>query len=91
MLMPAAALDTQRKLWCTKCRRTQHRHTQAATKTATAPDNTQVAKAGSSYLLNHKALAKVFSGQGARRHPTRRPDSARCAARHLGGRLPVRG
>ena len=51
MVMPAAALDTQRKLWRTKLRRTKAR-TQAG--------NTKPAKPGGGYLFNHKALAKVF-------------------------------
>ena len=47
MVMPAAALDTRRKLWRTKCRRTAAK--------------TQAGKAaGGGYLFNHKALAKVF-------------------------------
>ena len=50
MVMPAAALDTRRGLWRTKCRRTrgQSKGGQAA------------AAAGGGYLFNHKALAKVF-------------------------------
>ena len=90
MVMPAAALDTQRKLWRTKCRRTQHRRTKAGAKAGTAPDNTQLAKAGSGYLFNHKAKAQGLPRQGARRHPTRRPDAAGRAACDLGGRLQMR-
>jgi hypothetical protein len=48
MVMPAAALDTQRNLWRTKSRRTRSR-TQAGSATA-----------GGGYLFNHKAMAKVF-------------------------------
>ncbi len=51
MVMPAAALDTQRKLWRTKLRRT---------KAGTQAGNTKPAQAGGGYLFNHKALAKVF-------------------------------
>jgi hypothetical protein len=50
MVMPAAALDTRRRLWRTKTRRTAAK--------------TQAGKAGKAagggYLFNHKALAKVF-------------------------------
>lgn len=60
MVMPAAALDTERGLWRTKCRRSQRRrvkggHAKAAT-AATAGGGTS----GGGYLFNHKALAKVF-------------------------------
>jgi hypothetical protein len=49
MVMPAAALDTQRGLWRTKCRRPRRRGQAAA------------AQAGSGgFLFSHKALAKVF-------------------------------
>ena len=44
MVMPAAALDTKRKLWRTKKRRRK----------------SQRGSAGGGYLFNHKALAKVF-------------------------------
>jgi len=49
MVMPAAALDTRRRLWRTKARRTKAR---AGTPTG--------ANASGGYLFNHKALAKVF-------------------------------
>ena len=49
MVMPAAALDTRRKLWRTKARRTGSGRTTAVTKSAAG-----------GYLFNHKALAKVF-------------------------------
>ena len=52
MVMPAAALDTRRKLWRTKSRRTTSR-TQAG-----KPGKAKAA--GGGYLFNHKALAKVF-------------------------------
>jgi hypothetical protein len=60
MVMPAAALDTERGLWRTKCRRSKRRrleggHAKAAT-TATAGSGTS----GGGYLFNHKARAKVF-------------------------------
>lgn len=48
MVMPAAALDTKRKLWRTKVRRTCSRRLAGT-----------AASAGG-YLFNHKALAKVF-------------------------------
>ena len=53
MVMPAAALNTKRKLWRTKVRRTR------------SPRQAGTAKAGNAtsagaYLFNHKALAKVF-------------------------------
>jgi hypothetical protein len=48
MVMPAAALDTQRKLWRTKKRRSKSQRGSAL--------STQ----GGGYLFNHKALAKVF-------------------------------
>ena len=54
MVMPAAALDTRRKLWRTKSRRTT---------TGVKADKTGKSgksKAGGGYLFNHKALAKVF-------------------------------
>jgi hypothetical protein len=55
MVMPAAALDTQRKLWRTKVRRTRRRRGKATdTTTGGSPP------AGGGYLFNHKALAKVF-------------------------------
>lgn len=47
MVMPAAALDTRRRLWRTKSRRGK------------AGANA----AGGGYLFNHKALAKVFRGK----------------------------
>ena len=53
MVMPAAALDTRRKLWRTKSRRTRSRRTKAGA------DN-KLTKTGGGYLFNHKALAKVF-------------------------------
>jgi len=57
MVMPAAALDTRRKLWRTKVRRTRSpRQAGKATATATAGDTTSTG----GYLFNHKALAKVF-------------------------------
>ena len=46
MVMPAAALDTQRKLWRTKKRRSKSQRGSTGT--------------GGGYLFNHKALAKVF-------------------------------
>jgi Putative transposase/Transposase zinc-binding domain len=45
MVMPAAALDTQRKLWRTKKRPSKSQRASTAT---------------GGYLFNHKALAKVF-------------------------------
>jgi hypothetical protein len=57
MVMPAAALDTRRKLWRTKVRRTRSpRQAGKATATATAGNNSSAG----GYLFNHKALAKVF-------------------------------
>ena len=53
MVMPAAALDTRRKLWRTKSRRTKAGRTKAGAKADTA-------QPGGGYLFNHKALAKVF-------------------------------
>jgi len=54
MVMPAAALDTERRLWRTKARRTRRRRAKgSATGDAATP-------AGGGYLFNHKALAKVF-------------------------------
>ncbi len=47
MVMPAAVLDTRRRLWRTKCRRT-------------AGQGQGGNAAASGYLFNHKALAKVF-------------------------------
>ena len=55
MVMPAAALDTQRGLWRTKVRRTRRRRDKASD--ATKPDS---APPSGGYLFNHKALAKVF-------------------------------
>lgn len=49
MVMPAASLDTRRRLWRTKARRTKT-HTDGATGTRTS----------GGYLFSHKALAKVF-------------------------------
>jgi hypothetical protein len=46
MVMPAAALDTRRRLWRTKKRRSRPERASAGT--------------GGGYLFNHKALAKVF-------------------------------
>ena len=48
MVMPAAALDTRRGLWRTKCRRSK------------AQAHTGNARPGGGYLFSHKALAKVF-------------------------------
>ena len=56
MVMQAAALDTQRKLWRTKVRRTRSRREAGTAKTSIAGN---AASAGG-YLFNHKALAKVF-------------------------------
>ena len=53
MVMPAAALDTRRRLWRTKTRRTRPR-----TRGGTAQAGS--ATPGGGYLFNHKALAKVF-------------------------------
>jgi hypothetical protein len=53
MVMPAAALDTQRKLWRTKVRRTRSPRQVGTAKAGNAT-------AGGGYLFNHKALAKVF-------------------------------
>ena len=53
MVMPAAALDTERGLWRTKCRRTRR----GAKKSATASAGPTLA---GGYLFNHKALAKVL-------------------------------
>lgn len=50
MVMPAAALDTEHRLWRTKSRR----------KKARAKGNDHNTQAGDAYLFNHKALAKVF-------------------------------
>jgi hypothetical protein len=60
MVMPAAALDTKRKLWRTKRRRARPRRDKAGTtkQSAAAADGGGVA--GGGYLFNHKALAKVF-------------------------------
>ena len=55
MVMPAAALDTRRKLWRTKSRRTT-----ARTKPGKAGNTGNTKPAGGGYLFNHKALAKVF-------------------------------
>lgn len=51
MVMPAAALDTRRRLWRTKARRTKARAGRGAHTGANASGG---------YLFNHKALAKVF-------------------------------
>ena len=50
MVMPAAALDTQRKLWRTKSPRRKKG----------SGNGTQT---GGAYLFNHRALAKVFRGK----------------------------
>jgi hypothetical protein len=57
MVMPAAALDARRKLWRTKVRRSRRRRGKAA---AAATTPAAPAASGGGYLLNHKALAKVF-------------------------------
>ncbi len=53
MVMPAAALDTKRKLWRTKVRRTRSRRQAGTAKAGNATS-------AGGYLFNHKALAKVF-------------------------------
>jgi hypothetical protein len=64
MVMPAAALDTERRLWRTKTRRTRRRSKKTASATNATSSNTPAADAGGTptggYLFNHKALAKVF-------------------------------
>lgn len=64
MVMPAAALDTERRLWRTKARRTRRGSKKTAGATNAASSNPTAANAGGtpagSYLFNHKALAKVF-------------------------------
>ncbi len=64
MVMPAAALDTERRLWRTKARRTRRGSKKTAGATNAASSNTTAANAGGTpaggYLFNHKALAKVF-------------------------------
>ena len=75
MVMPAAALDTQRKLWRTKCRRTRH---------PARPDRRALP-------VQPQGAGQGLPRQGARRHRARQTDAARQAAQHLGGRLPVRG
>ena len=64
MVMPAAALDTERRLWRTKARRTRRGSKKTAGATHAASSNTTAANAGGTpaggYLFNHKALAKVF-------------------------------
>ena len=57
MVMPAAALDTQRRLWRTKSRRTRSRPGKTVSTAATA---TTSGTPSGGYLFNHKALAKVF-------------------------------
>ena len=59
MVMPAAALDTQRGLWRTKVRRTRRGRGKTGGKT----DNKTGKAAGGGYLFSHKALAKVFRGK----------------------------
>jgi hypothetical protein len=53
MVMQAAALDTQRKLW-----RTEVRRTRAPRQAGTAKADNATSSGG--YLFNHKALAQVF-------------------------------
>ncbi len=53
MAMPAAALDTQQRLWRTKVSRPN-------SKSAKKSKESQNSKATAGYLFNHKALAKVF-------------------------------
>lgn len=59
MVMPAAALDTERRLWRTKCRRARGGKAGKAGKSAGKSGGTP----GGGYLFNHKALAKVFRGK----------------------------
>ncbi len=67
MVMPAAALDTKRKLWRTKRRRARPRRDKAGTTSSStittkhaAADAADGGGGGGGYLFNHKALAKVF-------------------------------
>ena len=66
MVMPAAALDTDKKIWRTKVRRRSRRR---PAKGGTKPDHTDAAGGGGGgdcsggYLFNHKALAKVFKAK----------------------------
>ena len=75
MVMPAAALDTQRRLWRTKLgrRRRASKKTAGAASAANAANTTNAAHPNTSavnrtaagtpagaYLFSHKALAKVF-------------------------------
>ena len=69
--MPTAALDTDKKIWRTKVRRSSRRR---PAKCGAKPGHTDAAAAddggdgdggdsGGGYLFNHKALAKVFKAK----------------------------
>ena len=64
MGMPAAALDTDKKIWRTKVRRRSRR---GRANGSAKPGHTDAAggggDSGGGYLFNHKALAKVFKAK----------------------------
>ena len=67
MVMPAAALDADKKIWRTKVRRRSRRR---LAKGGAKPGHTDASGGGGGggnssggYLFNHKALAKVFKAK----------------------------